>query len=46
VIFKEDYIKELRLNSENIDFNKFEKLLKKYPSKKIEKIFYLLKKIR
>lgn len=46
VIFKESYMEELRLNTENIDLKKFEKLLKKYPSKKVEKIFYLFKKIK
>jgi hypothetical protein len=39
-------MEELRLNTENIDLKKFEKLLKKYPSKKVEKIFYLLKKMK
>lgn len=42
VIFSEDYAKELRLNLENIDFKKFEKILKKYKSKKVEKLWKLL----
>lgn len=43
VIFKEGYMRELRLNLENIDLKKFEKLLEKYPSKKVEKIFSMIK---
>jgi hypothetical protein len=36
-------MRELRLNLENIDLKKFEKLLEKYPSKKVEKIFSMIK---
>jgi hypothetical protein len=38
-------MQELRLNLENINFKKLENLVYKYKSKKVEKIFSLLKKI-
>ncbi len=46
VVFSESYIRELRLNLGNIDFKVFERIVKKYPSKKIKKIFILLCAIR
>lgn len=45
-IFKESYIRELRLNTDNINFRKFEKIVKKYDSTKVTKIFNLLKKYK
>ncbi len=45
-IFKESYIRELRLNIDNINFKKFEKIVKKYNSPKVTKIFNLLKKYK
>lgn len=45
VVFSKWYMQELRLNLENINFKKLENLVYKYKSKKVEKIFSLLKKI-
>ncbi|HRX64251.1 MAG TPA: hypothetical protein P5060_04055 [Candidatus Absconditabacterales bacterium] len=45
-IFKEDYIKELRLNLENIDLKLFEKIINKYKSQKVKKIFNIIKKMQ
>ncbi len=46
IVFSESYIKELRFNLENINFKVFERIVKKYKSKKVEKIFTLLYAIR
>jgi hypothetical protein len=46
VVFIDSYFEELRLNLENVDFQKFAQLLKKYPSKKVAKCFTFLQKIR
>lgn len=46
IIFNLDYFKELRLNIENIDLKKFEKLTKKYPSPKLDKVFIYLKQLK
>ncbi len=46
IIFNLYYFKELRLNIENIDMKKFEKLIKKYPSPKLKKVFIYLKQLK
>lgn len=46
IVFSESYIQELRLNLENINFKVFERIVKKYKSKKVQKIFTLLCAIR
>lgn len=46
IIFNLDYFKELRLNIENIDTKKFEKLIIKYPSPKMKKVFIYLKQLK
>ncbi|MDR3169652.1 MAG: hypothetical protein LBU27_08165 [Candidatus Peribacteria bacterium] len=46
IVFTESYFQELRLNIDNVDFDKFAQLVKKYPSKKLEKCFTYLQKIR
>ncbi len=46
IIWEESYFKELRLNMENVHINKFEKLLKKYKSKKIDRVLIFLKKLK
>ena len=46
VVFNQEYVEELRLNLENINFTKFEEIINKYPSKKMKNIFKLLKKIK
>lgn len=46
IVFSESYIRELRLNTENINFDIFEKIVNKYPSKKVKKIFNLLVTIK
>lgn len=46
IVFSESYIRELRLNLENVNFKAFERIVKKYKSKKVQKIFTLLSSIR
>lgn len=46
IVFDLDYFKELRLNIENIDLKKFEKLTKKYSSPKMKKVFIYLKQLK
>lgn len=46
IIFELSYFKELRLNLDNINLNKFEKLTKKYESAKMIKVFNLLKQLK
>lgn len=46
IIFEFSYFKELRLNMENVNLRKFEKLLKKYKSPKMQKIFIFLKQLK
>jgi len=43
-VFDSDYVEELRINRENVNFKKLEKLIKKYKSKKMERIFNFIKK--
>lgn len=43
-VFTIEYIEELRLNRENVNLKSFEKIVKKYDSPKIKKIFTLIKK--
>jgi hypothetical protein len=45
IVFDERYLKELRLNLENINLKKFKKIIGKYNSKKVEKIFVILNHI-
>jgi len=42
-VYSPDYVEELRINWENVNMKKFEKLIKKYKSKKMEKIFSFIK---
>lgn len=46
IIFEEGYFKELRLNIEKININKFEKIVKKSKVKKMEKVLIYLKKLK
>lgn len=46
IIWDESYFKELRLNMENVHLGKFEKLLKKYKSKKMDLVLIFLKKLK
>ena len=46
LVFEEDYFLELRLNLEKINFKKFESLVKKYNSKKLQKVLKILKLIK
>lgn len=46
IIFSTAYFEELRLNIENIDLLKFEKLIKKYKSIKMTKVFNILKELK
>lgn len=42
-IFSASYLEELRINRENVNMRKFQKLIKKYKSRKMEKIFKFIK---
>lgn len=46
IIFNLDYFEELRLNIKNINLSKFEKLVKKYKSQKMTKVFIYLKQLK
>jgi hypothetical protein len=46
VVFTESYLQELRLNLDNVDFNQFAQLIASYPSRKMEKLFTLLQKMK
>ncbi len=46
IVFTESYFEELRLNLDNVNFKKLEKLVKKYKSRKLGKCFKLLTKIK
>ena len=42
-VFDEEYLNELRINRENVDIKRLEKVVKKYKSKKMQKIFTFIK---
>lgn len=46
IVLSESYIRSLRLNLENVNFKVLKHIVKKYASKKVEKIFILLCAIR
>ncbi len=46
IVFEKKYFLELRLNLENIDFEKFRKLVEKYDSKKLKKVLKILELIK
>ena len=43
-VYSEDYIEELRINRENVNMKKFENIIKKYKSRKMQNILILIKK--
>ena len=43
-VYSEDYIDELRINRENVNMKKFENIIKKYKSRKMQNILILIKK--
>ncbi len=45
IVFEESYFSELRLNMENIEMKAFERLVEKYQSKKMKKVFIYLQKL-
>jgi hypothetical protein len=46
IVFEVSFFEELRLNLEKINFKKFEKIVKKYNNKKLNKVLVYLKKIK
>jgi hypothetical protein len=46
IIWEKSYFLELRLNLENINFVKFEKIINKYNNRKLKKVFKYLELIR
>lgn len=46
IVWEESYFKELRLNMENVHLGRFERLTRKYKSKKIDRVFIFLKKLK
>ncbi len=46
LVWEDSYFEELRLNLGGISLVKFEKLLKKYKSRKLERVFIFLKKLK
>lgn len=46
IVWNLDYFKSLRLNIENIDLEKFEKIVNKYQNKKLVKVLLYLKKLK
>jgi DNA primase len=46
IIFQESYFKELRLNLRNINLKKLKQIIDKYPSRKLEKCFIFLRRLK
>jgi len=46
LVFDKKYFEELRLNLDSINFTKLSKYVKKFKSKKIKKVFNVLKDIK
>ena len=46
IVFEKSYFEELRLNLEPVDLKEFEKIVKKYKVKKLEKVLDFLKELK